>query len=342
MNATLPTGEDNEILGALEAGLREQLGGNVRVDRMSRRLSDYRSSFAIQELDVVLDDGRRLAVMFKDLSPQSLLEVARRTRPQHLYDPRREIGVYRRVLSSLALGTATCYATHVDLQRDRYWLFVEKVNGVELYQVGELSVWEGVARWLARFHACSRTLADKVPEARLLPWGLDDYRRSLSRARECIAQCHSREADESRAIEQIAQDYERTIERLLAMPVTIIHGDFFASNVLVQQANGRTRVCPIDWETAGVGPGLIDLAALVAGEWPEHQRTAIATAYFESLVEAGVLKRGKLADFQRDLACCRLQLAIHIIGRSAEWEPPAEHKRDWLAEASLLAETLQA
>jgi thiamine kinase-like enzyme len=35
------------------------------------------------------------------------------------------------------------------------------------------------------------------------------------------------------------------------------------------------RVCPVDWEMAAVGPGLIDLAALTAGWWTAHDSRAV-------------------------------------------------------------------
>ena len=40
-----------------------------------------------------------------------------------------------------------------DADRPRYWLLLEKVAGVELWQVGDFAVWEDVARWLGAFHA---------------------------------------------------------------------------------------------------------------------------------------------------------------------------------------------
>ena len=108
----------------------------------------------------------------------------------------------------------------------------------------------------------------------------------------------------------------------------MIHGELYASNVLVDRAADGLRVCPVDWELAGIGPGLVDLAALTTG-WDEHERWQIALAYY---VEAG----GRGPDFQRFLElldCSALHLAMRWLGWSAEWTPPAEHRRDWLDEA---------
>ena len=57
------------------------------------------------------------------------------------------------------------------------------------------------------------------------------------------------------------------------LPATFIHGEFYPSNVLVGPPPGAAAICPIDWEVAAVGPGLVDLAALTTG-WaaPEQRR----------------------------------------------------------------------
>jgi thiamine kinase-like enzyme len=120
------------------------------------------------------------------------------------------------------------------------------------------------------------------------------------------------------------------VERLIALPVTFIHGEFYASNVLVE-SNGRTRICPIDWEMAGIGPSLIDLAALASGKWTDERRTELAAAYLDAAPSA---------EFLADLDCCLLHLAVQWLGWSADWQPPAEHAHDWAGEAVRLAEKL--
>lgn len=130
------------------------------------------------------------------------------------------------------------------------------------------------------------------------------------------------------------------VEALQALPRTVLHGEFYASNVLVASDSGHTpvgrksdaRVAPVDWELA-VGPGLTDLAALVSG-WPEADRGALAAAY---AAEPGVP-----AFTLRDLDFARLQVAIQWLGWAPpEWEPPEGQRHDWLGEAVALAEELE-
>ncbi len=116
---------------------------------------------------------------------------------------------------------------------------------------------------------------------------------------------------------------------MLALPRTVVHGEFYASNVLVATDNAAARVAPVDWELAGVGAGLTDLAALVSGGWSEPDRASIVAAY----EAAGGTTEG--------LGFARLQLAIQWLGWApATWMPPAGQRHDWLSEAVSLAEGL--
>jgi hypothetical protein len=84
----------------------------------------------------------------------------------------------------------------------------------------------------------------------------------------------------------------------------------------------------------------MDVAALVAGKWSEAQREAIVDAYWSALDELQREAWGSLHRFQTSLVGCRLHLAMQMLGRPPEWEPPAEHRHDWALEAEKLVEQL--
>jgi aminoglycoside phosphotransferase (APT) family kinase protein len=130
------------------------------------------------------------------------------------------------------------------------------------------------------------------------------------------------------------------VERLAALPPTIVHGEFYPSNVLVQHPEAAVRIAPIDWEIAGIGPGLLDLAALTIGKWTAAQRDALAQAYREAAA-AGPAAGTIPADFDVALDCCRLHLAVQALGWDPEWQPPAEHRHDWIAESMRIAAKLR-
>lgn len=312
---------------------------------LERRASDYSSSFPLEEIRVSFADGTALVIIFKDLSRQSLTEAVRQAKPEFLYDPLREIETYRTVLAKyqLSLGTARYYGAVVNDDAKRYWLFLEKVLADELYKIGEFSTWEHVARWLAGMHH-TFALAGVHETHRSAPWLSYDakyFRQWMHRAQEissALSATHSAEA--RRKIDRLAQRYDRVVERLISLPRTFIHGEFYASNVLIAKRGEGLRVCPIDWEMAAFGPGLIDLAALVSGRWTDAQRTAMALAYRDALRDLDEIGFAvpEAEAFLSAIDDCRLHLAIQWLGWSANWTPPAEHAQDWLEEALSLAE----
>src|SRR5262249_49049042 len=144
----------------VRAQLEEDLAACVRehgpIRQVDRRTCPYSSSFQIDELNVGVKDGRVLKLVVKDLSRDGMLETARLARPEFLYDPQREIDVYRWILPHAPSGTATWYGAEADPVSGRYWLLLERVRGLQLAHVGAFSAWEQTARWIARFHRSFR------------------------------------------------------------------------------------------------------------------------------------------------------------------------------------------
>ena len=332
---------DAELCQALEQALSGHFGRRRQIAALDRRASPYSSSFALEELDVRLSDGTYLPLMFKNVSSTAVLERARGAKPAFLYQPMREIETYRTILARESLGTPTFYGAVVEPHLGRHWLFIERAPGVPLWQVGDLDLWRHVARWLAVLHAVRIVEQDSArPDAQapyLLRYDGDFYRRWLHRAR-AVAKHRplpgGRKARHDLA--RLLDRYERIVDRLRELPRTFIHGELYASNVVVQETD-PVRVCPVDWEMAAIGPGLIDLAALTSGQWRDEERRDLALAYSSELL-AGTGARVEQDVFINDLDCCRLHLAVQWLGWSPDWSPPPEQTQDWLAEGIRVAD----
>ena len=114
-------------------------------------------------------------------------------------------------------------------------------------------------------------------------------------------------------------------------------------DVLVTNAGGPpagtfASLSPLDWEAAGWGPGLVDLAALVSGSWSDQRRGAITDAYRHEL---GRWKPGPPPEeFAASLDVCRLHLAVQYVGWSPSWSPPPHQAHDWVGEAVAIADRL--
>ena len=311
-----------------DAEIRQEIERGVgrKVTALDRRPSGYQTSFALEEVDVTLEGGERLELMLKDMSSDGLTEASRGAKPDFLYDPLREIEIYRDVLAVADVSTPRLAAASVESG----WLLVERIRGVELFQVGPRSTWECVARWLAGLHS---TLAGTRPD-RAIRYDAAFYalwpRRALDFAK-------GRADNPAIAtIARIEAGYAPVIERLLELPPTLVHGEFYASNVLVDDPLDPQRVAAVDWEQAAIGPGLVDLAALTSGRWSDADRVAIANAYRD----AGGVDGLDDDKFVLGVAACRLHCAMQWLGWASDWEPPEEHRQDWLDEAVSSAKLL--
>ena len=257
----------------------------------------YSTSWALEEVELVGRDGHALHVLVKRL------DEAPATKPRDVVDREREIQAYA-LLEGRGLGTPRCYAS------GRWWLIIEKVSGVELWQRGDLEAWRAAASWAATLHrAFSGT---PIEASALLRHDEAFYRRVIERAR-------ARRGPELTPF-LVAADV--AVRRLIRLPSTLVHGELYPSNVLV--APGRVAV--VDWEMAALGPGVLDIAALMTGWDPDAQR-ALLEAYGDP--------------YPADVAAAQFILAHQWLGWHDDWEPPLEHRRDWLAEARAAAEMLE-
>lgn len=327
------TGASPDLEGVVAGALSAHFGGSGALRSLRTEPYAYSTSFALLALDAQLADGTVVPLILKDLSDATMLGDAKESKPAFLYQPMREIETYRSILDRAHLGTATCYGAVTDGPNGRFWLLLERVAGRELWQVGELEVWHDAARWLARLHHGG---VDAASAARVNPHLLrydgDLYRRWWERARDFSA-------DRRSTASVVSAGLEVALDALTDIPRCFVHGEFYPSNVLVGEPDATRRICPVDWEMAGIGPGLLDLAALRAG-WDGDQALSLARSYRDAVAELGG-RPSEEADFLHALRCCELYLAVQWAGWAREWTAPPEHARDWWRQAVRLSEELR-
>ena len=284
----------------IETQMVEQSIGRP-VASISRKPYSFQTSHRIDELTVELMDGTHMELLLKDLRKPGPSASGSLARPDFLDNPRREQEAYH-LLGDAGLGIPIRY------NAGGHWLLLERVQGVELWQVGDLEAWVMAARWLARLHA---QFVQQTPTSdHLIRYDADYFRQWPARAKRARP-----------GLGPVVARYDRVIEILTALPTTLVHGEFYPSNVLVS----GDRIATVDWEMAGTGPGVLDLAALVTG-WGEKECAKIVEGYSAVPREA--------------LDAAQLHLSLQWLGWSHDWIPPPEHTRDWLAEALAAAERL--
>ena len=92
------------------------------------------------------------------------------------------------------------------------------------------------------------------------------------------------------------------------MPQTIVHGEYYPRNILYRDG----QIFPVDWESAAVGPGEIDLATLTEA-WDKE---TVEECHHEYL-SARWAGRTPVS-FGEDLLRAELYVAFRVLGEREE------------------------
>ena len=338
------TADNEQLYAVLSRGLERRAPG-ARIVDLQRAPCPNGTSWWLEEITLDLSDGARIELIFKDLVREANGSGARRVKPAFVADPVREPWVYQNVLIDAAPGPPKYWGALTDVRAGRHWLFIERVNGAPLAQIGDRGAWCAAAEWLGRFHVTAPVR--RAARGPLLRHDRKYHRRWLARA--LSAARNEAEASREgghgagetlerlRALESV---HERVIESILAASPSLIHGEFYASNVLVDKCGATFATHPVDWEMTALGPPLLDLAALMSGRWGGSDRLSMATAYRDGVRSAGA-HAPMLGELLREVTACQLLLAVQWLGWSSNWTAPEGHRNDWLEEAELCARELR-
>jgi hypothetical protein len=175
-----------------------------------------------------------------------------------------EVAVYRDVLQPLPLTTVKFYGTFTDHVSKYIWLVLAFLGGA--YRLNrspsaiKAIVWS--ARWLGKFHAAAQDRLTSGVISRLRTHTADYYLSWALRTLEFAGPVKNQYP----WLTEICTAYEDVIPLLVSGPHTIIHGEYYPENILVDDA----RINPVDWQTTAMARGEIDLASLIE-RWEGEQ-----------------------------------------------------------------------
>jgi hypothetical protein len=310
----------------LQEGLSRLRNRPVIVREIRREGSPKTSSYWTERLGVRLDGGDWLPVFFKDLNPRHQINAAPALRARELGPSRRELQMYQHILSRERFGTPELYAFRWDPRADIYWLFLENVGDFRLSRMRELEFWTAGVEWAARFHAALRLLPSA--QTGFLP------RYDETHYRQCAEQIRGKlpglEGADRGVIGRALGHYVSFLDRFPGLPQGVIHGEFFAKNLVVRTGDTGHKIAVVDWESAAIGPSYLDLVSLSAGRWSDQQRRAMWRAYFDRY-QADTGLRLRWEEFCRDLGLLALYQALRWLG----WWPGrsfSHHFGRWVEE----------
>ncbi len=185
----------------------------------------------------------------------------------------REAGVYRSLSIQLPMPTPALIAA----DPDGAWLVTEAVEARAAPGPWTADDYQQALVLLARLHERFWGLADDLAAYAWLARPLTlDYEIHVYAAAQALGEIVRREWPPLIALSpqtlgtlgQMISQAEAVVQPLRAAPFTLLHGDFWAGNI-VRDEDGDMVV--LDWQLASLGPGVLDLVVMVtASQWQPY------------------------------------------------------------------------
>jgi aminoglycoside phosphotransferase (APT) family kinase protein len=286
---------------SLREALVHALAGEVEI--VERGRLGHRATFP-NEVLTVLVNRKALRLFCKYDAPHE------RNDYHHRGGVAYEAAVYRNVLSRLSLPHPACYGEYEDHPTGTRWLFLEHLEGTLPYTwVESKDSLLAAARWIGRFHAAT------APEGAAFGFlnGYDHgyYRGWLERAQRLAAPT----GDLHPWLGPVAARFEEAAEALLEAPRSVIHGEYYAGNVLYRDG----EVYPVDWESAAVAGGEIDLAMILDRSWKNDRWSGDDFAEAVTQYRRARWPEREPPGFERRLAAAKLYVQVRWLGDPAVW-----------------------
>jgi hypothetical protein len=284
---TLP--DEPELLQLLEA---LQLGERIRiVDRVPHA---YQSTAPAEVLQLEIDGERRLDLLCKYCKYAS---GRLRDPGDHRYGVEYEARCYDELLAHTTVPTVGYFGTARTAEGGAALLLLEFAGDAErLAHSPRADALLDAAKWLGRFHAEIEERIHPEPPLWLVRHDRDYYLTRTARARRIARRLDYADDDFERAL----ATFERSLGCLEGPGQTVVHGEYYPKNILVR---GHS-VLPVDWESAGAGPGEIDLVTLTSG-WGDELGRSCREAYVSARWGTG-----PPPEFQQRLLLARMYVQI--------------------------------
>ena len=233
-----------------------------------------------------------------------------------------EIKTYRNILTATNNFRPRFYGAYTQPETGQYWLFLEYLKGsIRVGKLNDLDAMAKTARWIARFHTASLRLLNDDRLGFLKRYDKEYFLGWIYRAADFAGPKYHR----SSWLQHLCDHAGDLLSPLMAFAPVIIHGEYYQHNILFHQG----QVCPVDWESAAIAEGLIDLASLTDG-WESKVAGLCAETYAQTRWPVAIP-----AEFPKVFQAAKLYMAIRWLGDDPDFTGSAAADGHWAKLQSL-------
>jgi Phosphotransferase enzyme family len=307
----------------LHAAVQCVAGPDAEILAVRRIPNPYAGVFPSEVVSIQLASGERISIFVKHLGDEQRSHPDKRVRE-------REVRVYGELLGDRDLPVPRFLGSGWNDATGRRELFLEHVDGWNL-KYRDLRHWHTAARRLAQLHLVFARQADWLLKRDFLLRLDRDY--LLAWAGRAVAAVSLLSAELANRLQRTVDDLGAALDLLAEQPPTLVHNDLAPKNVIVGTPANPDRTCIVDWEMAGVGCGLIDLAHLTHG-LPATEAKRMFDLYGKELSGTGLMPPGDAG--RRLLASCRLHGTLYRLAHAESWRLPLARVEEWIADGEEL------
>ncbi len=287
------------LMASLSRILPESFGSGSRLVALERQPNEYQSTFLSEVVTCRFKDGQACRVLVK----YGLTDYV--SGHGHRGGVAREALAYRRVLNPLGYRPR-CYGTYENGSGES-WLVLEFIEGVTRIAWAEegIPVLALAARWSGGFHAATAPAVARSATSILSTYDGSYYAGWCERTSGFAEGWHN----EFPWLQTLCERFSDVAGVVLSGQNVVVHGEYGPKNVLCRER----EMFPVDWESAAIGAGEVDLAGLTDG-WPADLVDDAVTEYANAR-----WPNGRPATFETRLLAARIYWNLRWLGDRPDW-----------------------
>jgi hypothetical protein len=260
------------------------------------RKTGEHSTFPVEIITCQISDGQLLKFFCKYEAGRS------HTSHGHRAGVAYEVDVYRWILQPLAVSTPRLIGAFNDVSNGGCCMVLEHLGDCKKLR---RNLMNKSASWIGKFHNLSEIQSERVSTSFLIPYDHAYYKGWIQRTLKFSENSHSVHS----WLPTLCSNAIDFFSDLSTHSRTVIHGEYYPGNIFCR----LDKISPLDWETAAVGIGEIDLAMLT-DRWPRK-----IVDECESQYRIARWSENTDPEFEHRLMAARLYVQFRWLGDKPEW-----------------------
>lgn len=263
LNGTFSFPETKKLNPQLERILNKIHSPHFMVELVKRKPFDYHSTSPAELISCRLNNGKIVSLFCKYSGNHTQYSYGHRGGVKY------EAKVYKNILHKTPLSSAHFYGVYKE-KNNETCLIIQYLNGSKLLKDQHDPGYFGkAASWIGSLH---KMYESNPPEA-ITDYDTEYYTIWLERVGKLLEKLKKKHP----WLPAVCTYFKERMHLLSDSVKTFIHGEYYTKNILVQ----KDIIYPIDWESAAIGPGEIDLASLIEG-WDYKRKNIAIKSYLKA------------------------------------------------------------